>query len=93
MTFLDFIKALIPQDPWVGPPLPRSLNIQWPWASQGQETNSSLSLQSFVKGVGESLPKPPNMASSYENVEEWSVNRDPKGRIEKITVHRTAKEK
>ena len=32
------IRDLIPQPPWEGPPLPRSISSQWPWLYRQQKT-------------------------------------------------------
>lgn len=72
------IADLLPQPPWLGPPLPACLGITWPWLGE----SSALSLPA--------LPFLGNLESSYENEEEWNWI-DWKGRERKITVTRKAK--
>ena len=46
------IISLLPMPPWQGPPLPRFLNIRWPWLQSGGSFLPSLP-HPFVSNVGE----------------------------------------
>jgi len=73
------IADLLPQPPWLGPPLPQFLGILWPWTQSGG-------------GFLPSLPHPfvSNVETSYENEEliEWD---DWRGRERKVKITRKAK--
>jgi len=75
---MNSIADLLPQPPWLGPPLPRFLGIIWPWQQGG--------------GFLPSLPQPfvNNIETSYENEEiiEWV---DWRGRERKVRITRKAK--
>lgn len=64
MAFSD----LLPQDPAIGPPLPRFLNIRWPWLSNPAPVESSLDVVN--------LPTPPNVFGSPASPR-W-IERQPK---------------
>ena len=80
MTILDFIMGLMPQDPRLGPPFPKCLNLSWPW--MGSEQGFRL------------LEEPEPALTTYENIEEIElVDIDPELLMpRKIIVHRKSKQ-
>lgn len=77
MNLADFL----PQPFWIGPPLPKFLNIRWPWASEGSLLPSLPQLPSLPWESIESV---------YENEEiiEWL---DWRGRERKVKITRKAR--
>lgn len=75
------IADLLPQPPWLGPPLPRFLGITWPWV---QNTESFFPLPPY--------PETPSL-TTYENIEEIElVDIDPDLLMpRRIVVHRKSK--
>ena len=86
MTIWD----LLPQNPILGPPLPRFLSIFWPWLQQSAQPSEERRSLSLLRNF--QLPPGPFSASTYDNEEEWSWV-DYKNRERKITVKRHAKQR
>jgi len=76
---MNNIVDLLPMPPWLGPPLPRSLGIYWPWV---------MGTESFLP-----LPYETPALTTYENIEEIELlDIDPDLLMpRKIVVHRKAK--
>jgi hypothetical protein len=91
MTLAD----LLPQPPWFGPPLPRFLNIYWPWV-QSQGEGLSLPLlpraSNYISPTDIVTSEP--ALTTYENIEEVElVDIDPDLLMpRKIIIHRKSKE-
>ena len=81
------ILELLPQFFWLGPPLPRFLNIFWPWAEQGAEAPAPP--QANVP-----VTQPAATGSTtYDNIEaiEFPEGFDPDTFMpKKIIIHRKA---
>ena len=89
------LEDLLPQPPWLGPPLPRFLGIYWPWV--GEESSPGLPLlppaPSFIRSALEGGGGVPQ--TTYENIEEIEFPNgfDPDTFMpRKIVIHRQAKE-
>lgn len=54
--------------------------------------NAVLSAMAGSRGHRSRSPPSRPRSASYENIEEWELVKDEKGRLEKIVVHRSAKE-
>jgi hypothetical protein len=81
------IADWLPQDPALGPPLPRFLSIYWPWL---QREESSLSLS--ISPLDLVTPTP---LTTYENIEEvdFPEGFDPDTFMpRKIRIKRKSKE-
>lgn len=76
------LADLLPAFPWEGPPLPRFLNIPWPWLQGGGEGLSLLPLPNLL-----SFPNIDGAETIYENEEliEWT---DWRGRERKARITR-----
>lgn len=82
------IEDLLPMPPDKGPPLPRVLNILWPWLQQGTAATSP-NLPSIFTGPSET----PAPTTTYDNIEsiEFPEGFDPVTFMpKKIVVHRNA---
>lgn len=88
------IWDLLPMDPWNGPPLPRFLNILWPWSSTTTTTGSPLAKLFSNSQTALSAPAPrleKTAAPAYENREEieFPDGFDPDTFMpKKIVIHR-----
>lgn len=84
MNIWDWLPAF----PWEGPPLPRFLQVFWPWISEANKAGMlSLLPPPFLK-----LPKvctsgPTSPEVLYQNAEELEVVRDANGSISKVIRH------
>ena len=88
------ITSLLPQPPWLGPPLPRFLGIVWPWLQGGGSFLPGLP-QPFVSNVNEGAEHSTTALTTYENIEEIEFPNgfDPETFMPKrIVIHRKAKE-
>ena len=86
MNMLDFIRGLLPQDPMLGPPLPKLLGITWPWLQTGEGGLPLLPL-------GKTNYISPPALTTYENIEEIElVDIDPELLMpRRIVIHRKSK--
>lgn len=86
MSFFDWL----PQDPWIGPPLPRFMAIVWPWATAPAQVSSLPGVRRMFTAA-----QPPSQAvTTYDNTEtvEFPEGFDPDTFMpRKIVVHRNAK--
>ncbi len=87
------LSDLLPQDPALGPPLPRFLCIFWPWVREEQtETTAPVSLPVLFRGSSPAVDSTP----TYQNLEsiEFPDGFDPDTFMpRKIVVHRKYKQK
>lgn len=84
MSIFDWL----PQDPWVGPPLPRFLAITWPWANTGLAPASLPTLPTVSGG------RSSKTTATYDNTEtvEFPEGFDPDTFMpRKIVIHRNAR--
>ena len=98
MNIWDYLPCF----PWEGPPLPRMMNVAWPWAQQSSTTSTST-LNNFFNGNGRQNPcssqntptASNNNAPAYENLEEIELQDiDPDLLMpRKIVVHRKYKKR
>lgn len=85
MSIIEFICGLLPQFPWVGPPLPRSWGISW----ESKESSPSQ----FADFTSTTLPElpvstpEPKPAVLYENVERLEIIRAEDGSIKEVIRH------
>ena len=96
------ISDWLPMPFWLGPPLPTTLGLYWPWAQQSSTTSTST-LNNFFNGNGRQNPCSPqntptatnNNAPAYENLEEIELQDiDPDLLMpRKIVVHRKYKKR
>lgn len=83
------IADFLPPPPWEGPPLPRFLQIFWPWLQGGDE---GLSLPP-LPNMRNFISSPETELTTYENIEEIElVDIDPDLLMpRRIIVHRKSK--
>lgn len=74
----------LPQDFWLGPPLPRFLAVLWPWAQSSSATTSPLA--SLFRGAD----SPPQITAQilYENEERIKLVRGEDGHITELVINR-----
>lgn len=93
MAILDFIRGLLPQDPWLGPPLPRSLGIYWPWVQGAEQSLPLLPMPgtNYISPSDIITSKP--ALTTYENIEEIELVDIDKELLmpRRIIVHRKSK--
>ncbi len=93
------IWDLLPQSPFLGPPLPRFLNLYWPWAQPASSATSTSPLAGLFRGADDSRSSVapqimPQSMPAYENREEieFPDGFDPETLMpRKIVVHRKYK--
>ncbi|MBU0777952.1 hypothetical protein KKH23_09595 [Patescibacteria group bacterium] len=93
MNVLDFIRGLMPQDPWLGPPLPKLLGIIWPWlqSTEGGLPLLPLGKTDYISPSDVVTSKP--ALTTYENIEEIELlDVDPELLMpRRIVIHRKSK--
>ena len=99
MNIWDYLPCF----PCEGPPLPRLMNIVWPWASSASASSTTNTLNTFFNGNGgqsprlsSNMPAPTNNnAPAYENLEEIELQDiDPDLLMpRRIVVHRKYKKR
>jgi hypothetical protein len=83
MDIMSFIEGMLPQFFWCGPPLPKMLNVLWPWMAQTEPAPLETS----------PTPQPAEGTTTYSNAEEITFpdGFDPDTFMPlKIVVHRKA---
>jgi len=86
------IADMLPMPPNLGPPLPRFLQIFWPWLQSGEESLSLPSLPKMKNFL--SSPEPELALTTYDNTEEVELlDIDPDLLMpRKIIIHRKSKQ-
>lgn len=87
MNILDFIRGFLPQDPWLGPPLPKLLGITWQGLTQGGLPLLPLGRTNYISPT-DIVPSKP--LTTYENIEEIELlDVDPELLMpRRIVIHR-----
>ncbi len=85
------ISDWLPMDPWRGPPLPRFMQLLWPWAKSGPTTSGSPLSNIFSLSASTPVALSADIAPAYENREEieFPDGFDPDTFMPKrIVIHR-----
>ncbi len=85
----------LPQDPTLGPPLPRFLGIYWPWLQGGEAGLPLLPMPKETRYISSAEVVTPQPAlTTYENIEEVELlDIDPDLLMpRKIVIHRKSRQ-
>jgi len=95
---MNNVADWLPQPPWLGPPLPKFLNVLWPWLQSGEGSlrpRLSTNYISNIEEAGTDLISSQRPITTYENIEEveFPDGFDPETFMpRKIVIHRKARE-